>query len=362
MFKKKTLPVVCLAIMILTACTPATATQEAQDETVEATATQVVLEETVQATATQVPQYETYHLKIASYSYITEAPYFLAQDNGYFAEQGLDVEFVRFNKSSDAIPALANGDLDVTTVFPSAAFFNAVARSAEIRIVSGKGYLDPNVCSFTGFVARTDLLSSGQLDDPNNWVGLKIATEKGAMAEYGLDILLKQNSLSLNDIEIVDLPAPNRLDALKNAAIDIAGAGEPWVLRIRNAGAGDMWKTFNNILPNTSWGLVAFGPSLLQQHPDVGRRFMIAFMKGLAKYNEGKTDSNVAILAEYTQLEPAEIQQMCWINMAPDGTINAQSLLEFQQWAFDQGYVTQQITAEQFWDPQFIEYAQPFVP
>jgi NitT/TauT family transport system substrate-binding protein len=308
------------------------------------------------------PSNEAYHLKIASYPYLTEGPYFLAQENGYFAEQGLDVEFIPFTQSSAVIPALVAEQLDVTTVFPNPSFFSAVARDAKIEIVAGKGYLDPNACAYTGLMASSRLLASGKLSDSNNWKGLKIATELGSMSEYGLDILLEQNSLTPKDVTIVNLPISNRSDALRTGAIDIAGAGEPWILRITNNGSGTIWQSFNNILPGATWGLVAFGPSLIEQHPDVGKRFMVAFLKGIAKYNEGKTDSNVAILAKYTQLSQEEIKGMCWNTMKADGTINSQSLLDYQQWAFDNGYLTQKLTLNQFWDPKYINFANQYVP
>jgi NitT/TauT family transport system substrate-binding protein len=359
MLKNKILPILCFIVLVLTACTSAVETPvptAPPTEIPEPTA-----EPTVEPTEPPVV-YETYHLKIASYPYITEAPYFLAQELGYFAEMGLEVEFIRFERSSDVIPAIASGDLDVTTAFASAALFNAIAHDASIKIVSGKGYLDKEGCTYTGFSARTDLFTSGQLDDPANWVGLKIATEKGSAAEYGLDTLLEQNGLTPADVEIVDLPTPSRLDALQTGAIDIAGTGEPWILRIQNAGAGEMWKPMQEILPDYSWGFLLFGPTLLEQHPDVGQRFMVAFMKGLIAYNEGKTDTNVAILAQYTQLTPEEVSQICWNPMTSDGSLDPQDMVDYEQWAIERGYMTEMVTADKFWDPQFIEYAQSVLP
>ena len=355
MLMKKVLPVLCLALLILTACAPAVETQIPTAPPTE------VPEPTAEPTEPPVV-FETYHIKLPSYSYITEAPYFIAQENGYFAEQGLEVEFIRFERSSDVIPALVSGDLDATTAFASAALFNAIAHDAAIKIVAGKGFLESEGCTYTGFTARTELLTSGQLDDPANWVGLKIATEKGSAAEYALSTLLEQNGLTIEDVEIVDLPTPSRLDALTTGAIDIAGTGEPWIYRIQQAGAGEMWQPMQLILPDYSWGFLVFGPTLLEEHPDVGQRFMVAFVKGLIAYNEGKTESNVAAIAKYTQLDPAEIIQLCWNPMTSDGLLDPQDMLDYQQWAIEGGYMTELVTEEQFWDPQFIEYALSVLP
>jgi len=51
-------------------------------------------------------------LKVVILPYLSEAPLFIAEE-GYFAEQALDIEFVELKRSAEAVPALAQGDLDV---------------------------------------------------------------------------------------------------------------------------------------------------------------------------------------------------------------------------------------------------------
>src|SRR5205807_1478786 len=40
-----------------------------------------------------------------------EVGMFLAQERGYFADEGLEVEFVPFRSAAEALPALASGEL-----------------------------------------------------------------------------------------------------------------------------------------------------------------------------------------------------------------------------------------------------------
>ena len=49
---------------------------------------------------------------------------------------------------------------------------------------------------------------------------------------------------------------------------------------------------------------------------------MIAYLKGVRQYNQGKTDRNVEILAKYTEMKPEEVKQSCWIPMRSDGMID----------------------------------------
>lgn len=348
---KKIVLIALFVSLLLSACAPtSTPSPEptlAPTNTVEATP--IVVEPS--------PTLQTVHLKIAQFPYMTEAPYFIAMDEGYFAEQGLEVEFVPFAKSSDIIPALVQGQIDVSTVFLGAGFLNAIAGGENTKIVAGKGYLDANACAYTGWMASTEVADSGELNDIKNWAGKKIATEKGTTSEYALEVLLAQAGLTLDDVEIMDVPIFNRMESIKNGAIDIAGAGEPWVFRMESSNTAKMIKSFNSYLPDLQWGVIAYGPTLLGDNPDVGNRFMKAFIKGLQQYNQGKTDRNVEIIAKYTELTPDEVKQTCWQTMRADGDINIASVMELQQWFFDKGFTTSILTEDKIWDPEFIQAA-----
>lgn len=350
---KKFLLIFLLVSLGLSACSPSSS-PTLESTTMPSQPAEVIPTEVI---PTPTPTLTPVHITVAQYSYMTEAPFFIAMEEGFFADQGLDVEFLPFEKSSDVIPALVQGQLDVSTVFIGAGFINAIAGGGITKIVAGKGYLDASACGYTGWIASPQVADSNVLDDPANWAGKKIATEKGTISQYALEVFLAQGGLSIDDVEIVDVPIFNRMEALKNGSIDIAGAGEPWVLRMESSGSGKMIKAFSNYVPDLQWGVIAYGPSLLEQNPEAGVRFMAAFLKGLEQYNLGKTDRNVEILSKYTQLSPDEIRQTCWQTMRADGDININSIMELQQWFLDKDYIDGILPEEQLWDPQFIQAA-----
>jgi ABC-type nitrate/sulfonate/bicarbonate transport system substrate-binding protein len=97
-----------------------------------------------------------------------------------------------------------------------------------------------------------------------------------------------------------------------------------------------------------------FGKRLLQDEPDVGVRFLAAYLKGVAQYNEGKTDRNVEIMVDGTGLDATLLQQACWVDIYGDGHIDFSSIESFQQWSVDQGQLDNPVTEEQFWDPSVL--------
>ena len=70
-------------------------------------------------------------VKLVAAPYFSSAPLFIAADLGFFAAEGLDVEFVNIARSTGALPALAQGQVDVIGTIVNAALFNLVARGAR---------------------------------------------------------------------------------------------------------------------------------------------------------------------------------------------------------------------------------------
>src|SRR5256885_14942956 len=68
----------------------------------------------------------------------SDAPFFIADKKGYFAEQGLKVKIIRFDSAAKMIPSLGTGELDVGSGATSAGLYNALKRGVDIRIVADK--------------------------------------------------------------------------------------------------------------------------------------------------------------------------------------------------------------------------------
>jgi NitT/TauT family transport system substrate-binding protein len=84
---------------------------------------------------------------------------------------------------------------------------------------------------------------------------------------------------------------------------------------------------------------------------------MVAYLKAVRQYNQGKTERNLEIMEEFTKLDQELLKMSCWMPMRSDGYINVESVLDFQAWAVEKGYLDRPVTEEQFWDPSFVEYA-----
>jgi NitT/TauT family transport system substrate-binding protein len=158
------------------------------------------------------------------------------------------------------------------------------------------------------------------------------------------------------------MPVPSRIEALQSDAVDIALLGEPWITRAVEGGYAGVWLSFEDVMPNDQLGVVWYGPTLTEGDKEAGNRFMVAYLKAVQQYNEGKTERNVALMAEFTNASVEESGSTCWQAFNTDGSVNIDTVLDFQKWANEKGYLDYTLTPEEFFDGSFLEYAQAQLP
>jgi NitT/TauT family transport system substrate-binding protein len=297
------------------------------------------------------------------FPYSSYAPLYYAQAEGYYAEQGLDVEFVNFSKQSDVIAALAARQIDVSGGALDVATFAAIGTGAGIKIVADKGYVKPDAtCPYGAWMVRNDLIDSGKLDNLSNIKGMKVVFSKAGFFEFAMDKLLAPTGLSVDDLDIIEMPVPARLEAFKTGAIDIAQVGEPWITRTLATGSAKIWQPFETYLPNAQYAVIWFGPTITKGNQDIGDRFMVAYLKAVRQYNQGKTEHNVALMADFTKSTSEVAAASCWQAFSSDSSVNLNFIHDFQQWAVEKGYLDRIIETNEYWDGSYLEYAYKQLP
>ncbi|MDZ4765517.1 MAG: ABC transporter substrate-binding protein [Chloroflexota bacterium] len=299
-------------------------------------------------------------LNVQVIPFLSFAPHFIAQAEGYFEAQGLDVEFTRMESSSLAVPGLLRGELDVIGGSLNAGIINTVIREGAIRMVADKGTLvaAEDTCSVSSFFVSPELLASETLDDPEVVRGLTFnAPDLANYSGYLYDTLLGRFGLTLDEITFVDVENVLLGEALTTGTVDVVRANEPYRSQILTDGTGVEWITAADIFPNFTFAFVAYGDKLLNQMPDVGERFMIAYLQGVRQYNEGKTERNLDILEAALSLDRAVLERACFLSIRDDGVMNTDGLMDFQAWAFARGLTDAEIEVEDVYDPRFIEAA-----
>jgi NitT/TauT family transport system substrate-binding protein len=284
-------------------------------------------------------------LRVFVQPFLSHAPLLVADAEGYLAEQGIRVEFLRLHDPAAAIPMLVNGELDVLPGGASAGLLNAMTRGLPVRAVAGKGYFRTGGCSRGGMVLRTALAREGA-------AGLervrRISIDRQPQQHYVVEKMLASVGLQLQDLEVLYIPHLPEIEALSKGTLDAALAGDPFLSTIIERGVAVRWISEEDVLPDAQFSFLFFGPTLLQKDRDVGRRFLVAYLKAVRQLEEGKTERNLAVLGRVTQEGTDALQRMCWPSYHSDGRFGLQDIADFQAWALKRKLIDRVATAEEF--------------
>jgi len=106
------------------------------------------------------------------------------------------------------------------------------------------------------------------------------------------------------------------------------------------------------------WGLwLYYGPEILDKDPELGKRFMVAYLQGVRQYNEGKTTRNLAIISRYTGLDPELLNQSCWYPIAEDGIVSEEPIREYITWMYANRKIPQTMDENRLLDMSYVTYA-----
>lgn len=299
---------------------------------------------------------EPARLKVATNPYLSFAPFYIAQAEGLFARQGLEVELVDLRRSALWLTPVIRGDLDVGAGPVTPGLFNAIARGAGIRVVAGKEYFDPEAaCAYQGIALGPELAARGRADDPALLAGRIVSLRRDTIYGYFLGRVLARAGLTLDDVVLRSYPAATEIEALLTGQIDALCAGEPWLRRALDADGVVLAHSAREVLPGFQPGVLVFGPTLLEGERDLGRRFLSGYLAGVERYREGKTERNLELMEAFLGLDRDLLARACWPSFEPSGRLDLAGLLDFQRWLAGERLVDEVLPASAFWEPAFLE-------
>ena len=155
-------------------------------------------------------------------------------NQGYFAEEGLDVQLVEFADGPTIIAAMESGSIDMGYIGPGAHKLCINGR-AKIFCFSQIGDADHVLASKkAGIETITDLK------------GKKVGYSSGTSSEMILKYALEEAGMQWSDIEAYEMDASALVTAMMSGSIDACACWSPSTTTIINASAGDVISLCSN--------------------------------------------------------------------------------------------------------------------
>jgi NitT/TauT family transport system substrate-binding protein len=289
--------------------------------------------------------------------YLTNVPLQIAAEEGFFADEDLDVEFIRLTRNQEIMTAIASGAVDVAVGMLTVNELNLAASGARVRMVAAMGELSPEHCTFGAFVARRELMESGALDDPEQVRSMKFDIDPLIPLSYWTDELLQPLGLTSDDVQIAYVPPPATVAAMEAGTVDVTMEAEPFLSMLAATGNNVVWEQVGKLTPGFLISVMMYGPDLLDKRPEVGDRFATAVLRAIEQYNEGKTPRNLEIVEGFTGLSRQQVQEACWPLMREGAQIDPTVFDGYQDWNVAKGLSPRVLAPDELFDSGFVERA-----
>lgn len=192
----------------------------------------------------------------------------VAQDKGFFAENGLEVTLKDYQSGGAGIKDLVAGSIDIVTA-GEFAVVNNIFNNDSLRIIatirSGEGI---------ELIARRDKGVS-RIVDLN---GKKIGVTKKTGPEFALGTFLTFNNLALSDVTIVDLSPTQLVEGISKGEVDAVMIFNPFAYNIKKQ-LGDTVVSWSGQSGQKQYFNLITRKELVDSQPEIMRRLLLALQQ-----------------------------------------------------------------------------------
>jgi len=159
-------------------------------------------------------------------------PYLVAYEQGFFKEQGLEMEMIAEESYLKKVDDLISGKIDFSGDMALVDVVEKASKGGKLNVVLATDYSN----GADGIVAKKEIKNISEFK------GKKVAAEVGTLGEYLLYDALKKNNLELSDVQEVNLSAQEAAQAFIRGEVDAAVTYEPDYSQAVEKGAG--WRIY----------------------------------------------------------------------------------------------------------------------
>ena len=276
-----------------------------------------------------------------------DAALFVADAQGKYAEKNITTELVQFNNGGDLMTAMASGDVDVGYVGISPVL-SSVSAGVPVKVISAAQ------TEGSGIIVN----DAANINTAQDLKGKTIATPGEASIQHVLlSSYLKNNGMSLDDINESAMKVPSINDALKTGNLPAAITFQPYVSLGETDDAIDELVDSSEIFPGHPCCVVVASDDFLKNNKDTAKDIVAIHENATNFINDQikaeKTSEVVKLLPQdivaNADAEEDSLESFPFIS-GLDDTYKA-NVDAFQQLEVDLGILNQTISHEDlYWE------------
>ncbi|HWR44952.1 ABC transporter substrate-binding protein [Sporomusa sp.] len=230
--------------------------------------------------------------------------YYVGDELGFFAEQGIKIEYAGVIPSTQLVASVVAGKLDVGGAHINRTIAG-ISAGAKIKAVSANTETSQDIPHMVGVITKNSSIKSAQ-----DMVGKKIGIPLiGGCNEYTPYAYMKKNGIDdpKSKVQVIVMPEPQLDQALRQGDIDLAMMHKTTDF-IKERGEFqvifsdyDIWGTIGGATP------AYFSERFIQEKPDVVKRFVTAVAK-TNNWANANPEKALEITAKRADVDPKTIK------------------------------------------------------
>lgn len=267
---------------------------------------------------------------------VDSAVLYLGVEQGFFAEEGLDVTVKIAESGSAIIPSVVNGESPIgyANVVSDLA---AIDQGLDIKFVGN--------CCGTGSDPAKDasgvfVLPDSGITDASGLAGKRIAVNSTKnLGDLTIPLALRNRGIDPGDIQYVPMNYSDMGAALERGDVDAIWQVDPFRAIATEAGYRNVLSNFVEALPDTVLGYYITSGTFAKDNPEV----VAKFQRALSKSNEYATehqDELRSTAVEKVKVDPAIAEQLHFATF-PAG-LDVDSIRRFGRAAAEAGIISKE--------------------
>lgn len=286
-------------------------------------------------------------LKVALLPIMDTLPFYVAEQNGYFADEGIQVELLPVKSPTERDALMQANEVDgMLTDLPGVGVFNRDEPQVKVISLARKAY--NNAPLFRLLAAP----NSG-IKNVADLSGVKIGISQNTVIEYITDRMLEQSGLDTAEIAVEEITAiPVRFEQLMAGQIPAATLPDPLAQGAIAAGAKLI--VDDSQFTEFAQSVLVFSTSAIETKSNTLGKFLAAWRKAATDLN---TDPEAYrdLLIEKGRV-PESIQGSFSMPPFPDNEITSESQWsDIVSWLLEKDLVSRDIPYEEAVDSSFLE-------
>jgi NitT/TauT family transport system substrate-binding protein len=285
-------------------------------------------------------------LKLALIPVLDTIPIFIAQQNGYFAEQGITVETIPVKSPQERDVLVTTGQVDgVLTDLQSVGLLNKDAPKLKAVYTSRRPF--PNAPMFRILAGPKTAINT-----PADLKGVPIGISANTIMDYLTDRMLAGEGLKPEEIAKIEIgQIPVRFEQLMNGNIQAAALPDPLAQGAIAAGAKLI--VDDSKYADLSQSVLTFTTDTLNAKPTTVKKFLVAWEKAVNELN-AHPEKYQSILIEQGRV-PKSIQGSYMMPPFPGrGVPSEAEVKDVAAWLKAKGLVSRDIPYADVVDASFL--------